>query len=625
MDKMKMHSPSLTEANITKLAALFPNCITEASDLTGEVKNVIDFDLLRQELSPFIVEGPQERYQLNWPGKREALVTANAPIAKSLRPSRDESIKFDVTKNIFIEGDNLDALKLLQETYLGKVKLIYIDPPYNTGEDFIYDDDFSESVESFVFKSNQKDSFGDRLVANSDVSGRFHSDWLSMMYARIKLARNLLSDDGVIFISIDDRESANLKKICDEIFGEKNFEAQIAWRRRHNQPNDKTKMIAKVSEAILVYAKDSISLKTKGTYYGLPLSDDRASEYTNADNDPKGRWSSNPWKAAVGRGGTKYKLTTPSGVVFDETWYGNEKTFSSYLKEGRVHWTKGGEGYPRIKIYLSEAIKSGQAGINFFTHDKFGSNQEGSAELKEIFGLDGMFDNPKPTKLLKAIIKLATAGDEIVMDFFAGTASFAHAVMDLNAEEETQRRFICVQLPECCEPSTPAFKAGYKSISDIGKERLRRAGDRIKAGGSKGAEKTDIGFRVLKIDSSTMRDVYYSPDAVNQDLLSKQINNIREDRNSEDLLFQVLLDWGVDLALPISQQTIAGKTVFLVDGNALVACFDIGIDEDFVKKLAGHNPLRAVFRDAGFASDSVKINVEQVFKLLSPTTEIKTI
>lgn len=627
MDKLKMHSPNFAEENISKLEAMFPNCVTESKDENGNLKKSIDFELLKQELSTHIVDGPQERYQLNWPGKREALLTANAPIAKTLRPCREESVDFDTTENLFIEGDNLDALKLLQETYLGKVKMIYIDPPYNTGNDFIYADNFAKYVEEYFRESRQKDEEGNRLVANTDSNGRFHSDWLSMMYSRLKLARNLLKDDGVIFISIDEAESANLKKLCDEVFGESNFESQVAWRRRHNQPNDKSKMIARVSENILVYSKDSLALKNNATYYGLPLTEDRISEYKNPDNDPNGPWTSNPWKAAVGRGGTKYEIITPTGIKYLNTWYGNEETFKKLQQQGRVYWTNHGNGIPRIKIYLEGAKKSGQAAINFFTHERFGNNQEGSAELGNLMGKPGYFDNPKPTRLLSALLKLTTRDDDIVLDFFAGSATTAHAVLQLNTEDGGKRKYIMVQLPEACDEKSEAFKDGYKTIAEIGKERIRRAGKMIKEENTTIAPNLDTGFRVLKVDSSNMADIYYTPDDTKQTVLFNNTDNIKKDRTSEDLLFQVLLDWGVDLTLPISKETILGIEVYFVDGNALAACFvkDGEITEDFCKELAKREPLRVVFHDSGFADDSVKINVEQIFKLMSPHTDVKTV
>lgn len=635
VDKLDMQSPDLVNQNIEKLAELFPNCVTESD--TGKA---IDFDLLRQELSHAVVEGNKERYRLEWPGKKEAIITANLPTTKTLRPIREDSVDFDNTENIYIEGDNLEVLKLLQESYLGKIKMIYIDPPYNTGKDFVYKDNFAKDTHEELFESGQKDEYNQRLVVNPETAGRYHSDWLSMMYPRLKLARNLLKEDGVIFISIDDNEVHNLRKVCDEIFGESNFESQIAWRRRHNQPNDKSKMIAKVSENILVYSKNAQTLKDRKTYYGLPLSEKRLSEYKNADNDPRGPWSSNPWKAAVGRGGSRYKLTTIDGTVHDEVWYGSQETFNEYLKEGRVHWTDNGSGFPRIKIYADEAIKSGQAGIIFFTHERFGSNQEGSSELQKLFGKEGVFDNPKPLKLLKSLIKLATLDDgDIILDFFSGSGSIGEAVYQLNQEEDTLRRFIIVQLPEDLninlqtvdntEKKTVLNTISFldeigkpRNLSEIGKERIRRAAKKIKE--ETGAD-IDYGFRVYRLDDSNMQDVYYKPQEYTQANLDLFADNVKSDRTADDLLAQVMLDWGLPLSLKIERLEIAGKEVFRVADNSLYACFDKGLDEAFAKEIAKDKPLRVVFRDNGFKDDTAKVNVKQLLKQLSPETEMKVI
>jgi len=626
MDKLKMHSQNLTEANIDKLAALFPNCITEARDAAGELKKAIDFDLLRQELSSSIVEGPQERYQLNWPGKREALLTANAPIAKTLRPCRDESVDFDSTQNLFIEGDNLDALKLLQEAYLNQVKVIYIDPPYNTGNDFIYDDDFSESVECYLERSAQVSGSGGRLVANTDANGRFHSDWITMMYSRLKLARNLLKDDGVIFISIDDGEVSNLRKVCDEIFGESNFVADVIWQKRYTRSNN-TIDFTTVVEHIICYSKSDRFVVNL-----LPRTEDADARYTNPDKDPRGVWKGasflNP-ATPKQRPNLCYPITNPNTkeITYPTTnaWRRSESEFNRIAEEGRLYWgIDGRQKIPSIKMFLSEA--RGLTPINFWGHEYAGNTDQGTATLESLMG-DKVFNNPKPVSLLVRVLEHSTAADDIVLDFFSGSGTTSHAVMTHNAEKNCKLRYIAVQLPEVAEENSTAFSAGYKNIAEIGKERIRRAGNKIKEenAGKEGINNLDTGFRVLKIDTSNMKEVYYTPDDIIQNQLPGLVNNIREDRTAEDLLFQVLLDWGVDLALPISQQVIAGKTVFFVDGNALVACFDIGIDEGFVKQLAGHKPLRVVFRDAGFASDSVKINVDQMFKLLSPATEIKTL
>lgn len=647
MDKLKMHSPNLTEANIERLAELFPNCVTEVNDAQGNLKQSIDFDLLRQELSDHLVEGPQERYQLNWPGKREALLAANAPIAKTLRPCREESVDFDATKNLFIEGDNLEALKLLQENYLGKVKMIYIDPPYNTGKDFIYEDDFSENTEEFLKRSSQKDASGNRLVANTETNGRFHSDWLSMMYSRLKLARNLLSDDGVIFTSINHKELSNLRKISDEVFGEDNMLCLFAWRTDGNFDNQAK--FKYCHEYVIAYAKQETSFPN-------PL-------VVDPNTPPDSKIYRAEIRNTIVKNGPKNppsEITLPAGfpVAFEKGIFTarsnawphilSDVSVQNYQLAESVKVYSGWSSKDLLEEFINnkcqavfdsknqatafeiistgaiEAVKvRGEPSHVISMLTGFGGPQKATADLLEI-GVP-FDDYPKPVGLIKYLSSMVRSTDFVAIDFFSGSATTAHAILQLNAEDGGNRKFIMIQLPESCDENTTAFKAGYKTIADIGKERIRRAGQKVQEGKCHSGWNRDIGFRVLKVDTSNMKEVYYAPDTVNQDLLSAQVDNIREDRTPEDLLFQVLLDWGVDLALPISQQTIAGKTVFLVDENALAACFDKGINEDFVEQLAEHKPLRVVFRDAGFANDSVKINVEQLFKMLSPTTEIKTI
>lgn len=623
MDKMKFETVSLTERNIDRIAELFPNVVTEVKDADGTVRRAVDFDALKAELSDGAVEG-RECYEFTWAGKTDAKIEAAKPIRKTLRPCKEESKNWDTTQNLYIEGDNLDVLKLLQESYLNKVKMIYIDPPYNTGNDFVYADDFRMNQDEYEDLLDLTDENDNRMLRNTDSNGRFHSDWCSMMYSRLKLARNLLTDDGVIFISIDDNEQANLKKICDEIFGADNFEACIAWRRRTNQPNDKTKMIARVAESILVYSKNTFILSDKKAFHGVPLNDERKQEYKNPDNDPRGPWSSNPWKAAVGRGGTTYTITTPTGVSYTETWYGTADTFNKFLSEGRVHWTDGGRGVPRMKIYLSDAEKEGQAAINFFTPDKYGSNQEGSSEVEKLFGSKGMFDNPKPTKLIKALLQLASNEDSIVLDFFSGSATTAHAVMQLNAGDGGNRKFIMVQLPEKCDESSEAYKTGgYKNICEIGKERIRRAGEKIVA--ETGKTDLDIGFRVLKLASTNMKDVYYTPAELTQDLLATTESNFKEDRTDLDLLYGCLLDWGLELSLPHETKQMDGFTVHYVNHTDLVACFDKNVSEKLIRAIAADKPLRVVFRDSCFKNISDKNNVKEIFKALSPDTTVKVI
>ena len=627
MTKLKLHTPNLTEENIEKLASLFPNCATETADeKTGQLKRAIDFDQLRQELSDHIVEGPRERYHLDWPGKREALLAANAPIAKTLRPCREESVDFDTTKNLFIEGDNLDALKLLQETYLGKVKMIYIDPPYNTGNDFIYNDNYAENTAAYLKKSNQKDEVGNRLTVNTEANGRFHSDWLTMLYPRLKLARNLLRDDGVIFISIDDGEVANLRKLCDEIFGADNFVANIVWQKKYAVSNDDPG-IAPMHDHIIVYRKTESFMRNL-----LPRTEKQLVRYKSEDNDPRGAWSSDNYvsnKSRFERPTLWYPITHPrTGEQVwpneDAVWRYSRENHERMELEKRLYWGPN-QSYekPRLKRYLSE-VQAGTVPSTWWDFSEVGHNDEGQKETGMLLGKK-IFSTPKPIRLLKRIVQIATNDDDLCLDFFGGSGATAHAVMAYNAEVGGNRRHIVVQLPEACDDKSDAWKAGFKTIADIGKERIRRAGKEIATENATAAPDLDIGFRVLKIDTSNMSDVYYAPEAVKQDQLALHTDNIKEDRTPEDLLFQVLLDWGVDLALPIEQQKIAGKTVFFVDGNALAACFDPTISEDLVKELAKRKPLRAVFRDSSYDSDSTKINAAQIFKLLSPETEVKSL
>lgn len=618
MDKLKLHSLDLSQKNIDKIMAVFPNCVTEKKGENGDIVRAIDFDLLRQELSDHIVEGPDERYRLDWPGKRKALFMANAPIAKTLRPVRDESVDFDNTKNLFIEGDNLDALKLLQETYLNKVKMIYIDPPYNTGHDFIYNDDFAEDKQAYLERSNQVDEDGNRLVTNNDSNGRFHSDWLSMMYPRLKLARNLLRDDGVIFISIDDNEQANLKRLCDEIFGEKNFLGTFIWKRRSSSALSH-KNISIDHEYVSIYSKNSApELK------GLKKKYDN---YRNPDNDERGEWvlgDLTVGMTAEMRPNQAYDLIDPkTGFKYpcnpDRVWAYYPPSMKKLIAENRVYFPSDKTKRPMLKRFKSE-LKSSMDPISSLIIDKVGLNIEGTKNIKELFKLN-IFDYSKPISLLELIFGQILGKEEIVLDFFAGSATSAEALFYFNKKNNTKNKFILVQLPEVIQ-----FKSNnlnFKTIAEISKERIRRAGKKIK---EKHPEADlDIGFRVLKIDTSNMNNVYYQPDQMAQADVLSSVDNIKSDRTAEDLLFQVLLDWGVDLTLPIVKETIAGKSVYFVDDNALSACFEKDIDEKLVKELAQRHPMRVVFRDNGFASDAVKINVTQIFKLMSPDTDIRTI
>ena len=620
MEKLNTHSPDFTARNVAKLAELFPNCVTESKDDKGNLRNSIDFDLLKQELSADIVEGPKERYRLDWPGKREALITANTPITKTLRPHRQESVDFDTTKNLFIEGDNLDALKLLKETYLGKVKMIYIDPPYNTGNDFIYKDKFAESAEEYHLESGQKDEEGNRLVANTDSNGRFHSDWLSMMYPRLKLARNLLKDDGVIFISIDDNEVSNIRKMCDEVFGEENFVGEFIWKKKQGGGNDSNVLIVE-HEYIVSYSKDILGFR-----FGLDKDYELDSGFY-PNHDEKGVYGLVTLDKSSIRFSDSlvFEIRDPGGNVYSPRVIKGKQSCWRWSKK------KVNENYNQLvfkdgKVYTKYYRPSGIVPKSLLIDAQYGRTASGNYDVQSLFENGNPFSYPKPLSLLRHFIMISSEEDDIVLDFFAGSATTAHAVMQLNAEDGGNRRFIMIQLPEKSDEKSEAFNVGYENIADISKERIRRAGRKIKRENTEESQ-LDIGFRVLKIDTSNIVDVENTPDTIEQGQLQNLIENIKQDRGSEDLLFQVLLNWGVDLTLPITTETVKGLEVFFVDKDALAACFATGgqITEDLCKELATRKPLRVVFRDSGFENDSVKVNVEQIFKLLSPSTDVKTI
>lgn len=670
MEKLKMHSPNLTQDNIARIRDLFPGCVTEAKGEDGSVKLAVDFDQLRQELSDSIVEGPQERYQLNWPGKREALLTANAPIAKTLRPVRttknskgehiEESVNFDTTKNIFIEGDNLDALKLLQENYLGKIKMVYIDPPYNTGNDFVYADDFVDEVSEFFLRSNQVDREGNRLTANPETSGRFHSDWLSMMYSRLKLSRNLLRDDGLIVIHIDENEYPNLEKLLAEIYGEKNNLGTIVWDKRN--PKGDATGVAQQHELICIYCKDREFFKTTCEFQrpkenaGKMLAKAKQILSKEGGVTEKARKEYKDWvnQQDLTGGEKAYNQIDDNGDVFrpvSMAWPNKKKAPEDYFIP-LIHPVTGKEcpvperGWRNPPATMQELLKSGliifgpdektQPTRKYRLNDNLFENipsllYYGGSDDALLADLKIPFDTPKPVQVAKRLIQSICKNDDILIDFFAGSCTAAHALMLLNAEDGENRRFIMVQLPEECDEKSEAKKLGYSVVSEIGKNRIRRAAKKIREEFSEilatRNTELDLGFRLLKVDTSNMADVYYSPDVLEKANLDLFVDNIKPDRTPEDLLFQVMLDWGVDLALPIAKQSIQGKDVFFVDGNVLTACFDASgsIDETFVKELAKLQPLRVVFRDAGFKNSAVKINVEQIFKLMSPVTEVKCI
>lgn len=644
MDKLKMHSLDGVERNIELIGKLFPNVITEVMR-DGKVEHAIDFDVLRQELSDSIVEGREERYQFTWPDKKKAMLAANAPITATLRPIVADSVGKDGkpggfdSENLYIEGDNLEVLKLLQETYLGKVKMIYIDPPYNTGNDFVYEDDFAQSAAEYMDNSGQYDEEGNRLVTNTESNGRFHTDWLNMIYPRLKLAKDLLTDDGAIFISIDDNEIDNIRKVSDEVFGSCNFYAEIVWQKR-TSPDARFNLGA-AHDYILVYAKNWEKLR-----YSLnkePLSADRASQYKNPDNDSRGEWASVDITGQTGHATSSqyYEITTPGGLKMKppagRCWALSESTFLSLVADNRIWFGEDGNSRPRQKKFLSES--EGGNAWTWWTNSEVGHNQEGAKDVKELLGTGDIFTNPKPVRLIKRILYLATKKDGIVLDFFSGSSTTAHAVMQLNAEDGGHRKFIMVQLPEKTNEKSEAYKAGYKNICEIGKERIRRAGKQILSLGSGVGgvqmfmsemqlnQKTpvDIGFRCLRLDESNMKPVYYTPDKVGQQDLFSLVDNVKEDRTPEDLLFQVMLDLGVLLSSPIEVKEIAGKKVFNVADGFLLACFDHDVTEETVKAIAQKKPYYAVFRDSSMANDSVATNFEQIFETYSSDTVRKVL
>jgi len=632
MDKLKMHSINKVDENIEKIGKLFPNCITEVIkgykvDENGKetpiIEHAIDFDMLKQELSDVVVEGNEERYQFTWPDKKKSILLANAPIAKTLRPCREESVDFDNTENLYIEGDNLDVLKLLQETYLGKIKMIYIDPPYNTGNDFVYNDDFAESTDEYLANSGQFDSEGNRLVTNTESNGRYHTDWLNMIYPRLKLSKDLLSEDGAIFISIDDNEVENLKKICDEIYGEQNYVQEIIWIKKFSPQND-AKYFSLNHETLLCYAKNKNSFSRKL----LPPTEEMMKRYKNPDNDPRGPWTSGD--CTIGRVTEQdyYPITTPSGrQVYPSNgnvWRFSRETFKKLIDDNRIWFGENGDNMPRVKRFLSET-NNGIVPISVWGFEEVGHTQSASQELKKTFDDKQFFDYPKPVGLIKKSAIIASDPNSVVLDFFSGSATTAHAVMQLNAEDGGNRKFIMVQLPEETDEKSEAYKAGYKNICEIGKERIRRAGTKIKDENPETTANLDTGFRVLKLDTTNMKDVYYTPEEFEATLFDSLEDNIKEDRASEDLLFQVMLDLGVLLSSKIEETEIAGKKVFNVADNFLIACFDENVTDETITAIAKQKPYYFVMRDSSMASDSVATNFDQIFATYSPDTVRKVL
>ena len=612
MDKMKFETPDLTSENIAKIAALFPNCVTEAADGHGGIKRAINFELLKQMLSPDVVDG-DERYEFTWVGKKAAIVEANKPIRKTLRPCVEESKDWDTTENLYIEGDNLEVLKLLQESYLGKVKMIYIDPPYNTGNDFIYADDFMRSQEEENEQMGMYDEDENRLFKNTDTNGRFHSDWCSMIYSRLMLARNLLTDDGVIFISIDDNEIENLKKCCEEVFGESNFIANIIWKHTQQSKNDEPHFSRQYNHT-LVYAK----MKSDLPHFYFERTEEDNKNYSNPDSDPKGLWRSGDVRSPNYRKTLCYSITAPDGSIIQPPangWRWSEESLQEKITTGEIKFKPDNSGIIR-KIYLCD--QPGRTPENLWEGSRFGTTRQAAAMIKELFDGVQVFDTPKPIELICKMLEIATYDQSIVLDFFSGSATTAHAVMQLNAEDGGHRKFIMVQLPEPCDEASEAYKAGYKTICEIGKERIRRAGNKIKSESPMTTQDLDIGFRVLKLDDTNMKDVYYAPDDYDQGMLAGLESNIKDDRTDLDLLFGCLIDWGLPLSLPYKSEKIDGCTVHTYNDGDLIACFEANIPESVVKEIAQRRPLRAVFRDSGFASSPEKINVFEIFKLYMP-------
>lgn len=657
MDKMKMSTPDLTNVNIEKIGALFPNIITETRNESGEIIKAVDFDLLKQALSKSLVEDENERYRLDWPGKKASLLKANTPITKTLRPCRDESVNFDTTENLYIEGDNFEVLKILQESYLGRIKMIYIDPPYNTGNDFIYRDNFSKNKDEYEQELGLTDEEGGKLFKNTDTNGRYHSDWLSMMYERLLVSRDLLRDDGVIFVSIDDNEIDNLKKICSEVFGEENFlSSSIVLSNPRGRQSDT--FVATVHDSLVIYCKDISRAKINGM--ALTKEQKAAFNFTD-DNGEAYRLLGLRQRGVASKRSDRPDMYFPIYVcptteaISLEAKQGWSKVLprKSDGTDGRWMWGKGkclkdghllvaklierrNEYDIFVKDYLNKAGGERTRKYRSLWDSKTYNNQVGTQEVKAIFKADVM-PFPKSKQLLKDICNMGASKNDLVMDFFAGSATTAHAIMDLNAEDGGNRKFIMVQLPEACDENSEAFKAGYKNIAEIGKERIRRAGNQIVEELKKKNKqlelgevpvdltKLDIGFRVYKTDSSNMKDVFYHPLELDQKMLSSLESNIKEDRTPEDLLTQVILDLGLELTLPIEINQILGNTVFFVQTNALVACFDENVDFNIVDHIADHKPLRVVFRDASFVDDKDRINVEERFKRLSPETKVTVI
>lgn len=623
MKKLRTTTSDLTQINIDKLAELFPTLVTETIDADGQLKVAIDFDLLRQELSGHVVEGLQERYQLDWPGKRAAALSANAPIAKTLRPVRKESVDFDTTKNLYIEGDNLDALKLLQESYLGKVKLIYIDPPYNTGGDLLYDDEFSTSTGEYLLRSGQSTG-GVRLVANTEANGRFHSDWLSMMYSRLRLARDLLMEEGFIFISIDDNEAHNLRRLCDEVFGGENFVTTLAWQKTLTRRNDAT-FVSAAHEYVVCYARS----RDAAHFNKVATDSKQRTTYSNRDNDPRGDWLAVPFHAPNIRPNLTYPITTPSGRILlppsGRCWSTTREQFERLVADDRIYFGKTGDGMAQRKKFWSER-EAGMVPWTWWSHDDAGENRGATKEIKDLFDGEMVFTAPKPTKLIRKILELVPANDgDIVLDFFGGSGTTADAVFQWNASNKVQWNFIVVQIDEAIDSKSVAGTAGYSDIASLGRERVRRSAAAACSHSGMEEDLYDFGFRAFKVEDNGFTDRLQTPENWTQASLSGLEATVRNGRSAEDLAFEVLLSWGLPATMEMATKQIEGAKVLVIGGDALVACFEDSVDTNVIEAMARLEPLRAVFLDSGFDSDSSRINAEQIFKEISPATDVKVL
>lgn len=617
-NRMEMQSADGVQLNLDALYQIAPSCFTEVEDIeSGGVKRAVNFDVLRQLLGDNAMEDAPEAYEFNWVGKQAARAEVLRPINKTLRPVVEDSVDWDNTQNLYIEGDNLEVLKLLQKSYLGKVKMIYIDPPYNTGNDFVYQDDFAMSADEYAEASGAVDELGNKYKKNTDSNGRYHSDWCSMIYSRLMVARSLLKEDGVIFISIDDKEVGNLRKICDDIFGEHNFVSNIIWQKKFSRSNDAT-YFSSMHDHILCYCNNNIKIDEKGWNIGLlPRGEEIPNGYSNPDNDPRGPWTSTIMSAKSGSQSLLYEITTPSGRIVvppsGRYWSCSRDTFNKWKAENRIWFGINGDSAPRKKTFLSE-VQDGLRPNSILFQNEVGNNQEGKQEVKALFNGVGVFDGPKPVRLLYTLLTIGNLSNgDIVLDFFSGSSSTAHAAMQLNAEDRGNRKFIMVQIPEETPEDSEARKAGYNTIPEIAKERIKRAGKKIKAEHPE-AKDLDTGFRVFRLDDSNYENVEHSPKDWNQDQLDLFLNNIKADRSELDLLFGCMLDWGVKLSLPMTQEQVDGKTIYTVNDGDLVACFAENVTENVVKAMAEKMPLRVIFRDSCFDKDADKINIYETFK-----------